>query len=185
VIATADLRRAGRLSVATVQAHLALRGRARSGARIFGQPPRLKGDVTIGARFRSEAPQFRSAITAAHGGRVAIGDRVFVNQGVTIHSAVSITIGDDVMIGDLVGIYDTNFHEVDEGGGVVRRPVVIGRNVWIGRGAAVLPGVSIGDHSVIAAGSIVSADVPARSLVAGNPAVVVRALTASSTYKRT
>jgi acetyltransferase-like isoleucine patch superfamily enzyme len=138
----------------------------------------------IGAWFRSESPQFRTAITAAPGGRVTIGDRVFVNQGVTIHSAVSITIGDDVMIGDLVGIYDTNFHEVDEGSGVTQRPVVIGQNVWIGRGATILPGASIGDHAVVGAGSVVAGNVPERSLVTGNPARVVRSLAASATYKR-
>jgi len=55
-------------------------------------------------------------------------------------------------------------------------PVTIGRNVWIGRGAVLLPGVTIGDHAVVAAGAIVTKDVPAAAVVAGNPARVVRDL---------
>ena len=175
--------RAGRLSYASLRARQRLR-RVGPGARIFGSPPLISGDVTIGARFRCESRQFRSAITTSVSGRVRIGAGVFVNQGVTIHSDVSITIGDDVMIGDLVGIYDTNFHEVDEAEGVVRQPVTIGRNVWIGRGALVLPGVTIGDHSVVAAAAVVTADLPSRSVAAGNPARVMRQLEASDDYKR-
>lgn len=183
--AVAQIRRHGRLLGAAVRAQSVLRKHAPvAGARVFGQPPLIEGRVSIGAQFRSESRQFRSAITTSSDGQVTIGDGVFLNQGVTIHSDVSITIADDVMIGDLVCIYDTNFHEVSEGSGVVRAPVVIGRNVWIGRGAAVLPGVTIGDHSVIAAGSVVTSDVSERSVAAGNPARIVRELTASDPYKR-
>jgi acetyltransferase-like isoleucine patch superfamily enzyme len=151
---------------------------------VFGAAPIVRGDVVIGGGFRSESVQYRSAISAAPGGRVRIGDRVFVNQGVTIHAVESITIGDDVLIGDLACVYDTNFHEVEEGEGVVHGPVVIGRNVWIGRGAIVLPGVTIGESSVVAAGAVVTRDVPERTLVAGNPARPVKALQASEGYRR-
>jgi acetyltransferase-like isoleucine patch superfamily enzyme len=63
-------------------------------------------------------------------------------------------------------------------------PVRIRRNVWIGRNAIVLPGVTIGDHAVVAAGSVVLRDVPARALVAGSPATVRRELRAGDDWVR-
>ena len=182
--ATAAIGRVGRLSYATLRARRLLGGRSGPDARIFGLSPIVEGNVTIGARFRCESPQFRSAFTTAPEGRLVIGDGVFVNQGVTIHAASSIAIGDDTMLGDLAAIYDTNFHEVGPGEGIGGAPVVIGRNVWIGRGAIVLPGVTIGNHSVIAAGAVVTRDVPAFSVAAGNPARVIRQLHAPDDYKR-
>ena len=114
--ATAAIGRAGRLSYATLRARRRLLGgRCGPDARIFGLAPIVEGNVTIGARFRCESPQFRSALTTSAQGRLEIGDGVFVNQGVTIHAASSIAIGDDAMLGDLVAIYDTNFHEVGPG----------------------------------------------------------------------
>jgi acetyltransferase-like isoleucine patch superfamily enzyme len=173
-----------RLSFATMRARRTLNRRAGPGSRVFGLAPIVKGNVTIGRSFRCESPQFRSALTTGPEGRLTIGAGVYLNQGVTIHSALSIEIADDVMIGDLVAIYDTNFHAVDLDAGVVNRPVTIGRNAWIGRGALILPGVSIGEHSVVAAGAVVTEDVPPRSLAAGNPARVVRELRASDGFKR-
>ncbi len=181
---TAALRRGVGLTLASARARRALGGKAASGARIFGPAPLMEGEITLGPRFRSESRQFRSAITASPRGRVTIGSGVFINQGVTIASDLHITIGDDVLIGDLVGIYDTSFHEVDEGSGAHRAEVVIGQNVWLARGCVVLPGVTIGEHSVVAAGAVVTTDVPPRSLVAGVPARVVRSLSASDSYRR-
>jgi acetyltransferase-like isoleucine patch superfamily enzyme len=111
---------------------------------------------------------------AMPGGELTIGDRVFINQGSTIVAYRSISIGDDCRIGDYVGIYDTDHHPVEQGAEVRLAPVMVGRNVWIARGAIVLPGVSIGDHAVVGAGAVVASDVPPRALVAGNPARVVR-----------
>lgn len=118
------------------------------------------------------------------GGSLTIGERVFVNQGATIVAHVSISIGDDCRIGDYVGIYDTDYHPVEQGAEVRRAPVVIGRNVWLGRGAIVLPGVTIGDHAVVGAGSVITSDVPARTLVAGNPAKPIRELSAEDGWRR-
>jgi acetyltransferase-like isoleucine patch superfamily enzyme len=132
------------------------------------------GEVAIGERLKAYGAPVRPRVTAAPGGRVAIGDRVMLNYGVEIYAARSVTIGDDTQIGDLSAIYDTNFHQVEEGADVTVAAVEIGANVWIGRLAVVLPGVTIGDHAVVAAGAIVTGDVPERTLVAGNPARVVR-----------
>lgn len=121
---------------------------------------------------------------ATAGGTLAIGDRVFINQGATITATLSIEIGDDTRIGDFAAIYDSDHHPVEQGAEVRRAPVSIGRNVWIARAATVLPGVTIGDHAVVAAGAVVTDDVPARTLVAGNPARVIRTLHAEDGWRR-
>ena len=74
--------------------------------------------------------------------------------------------------------------DIIEGRGVEVKPVHIGRNVWIGRAAIVLPGVSIGDHSVVAAGSVVTRSVPERALVGGNPARQLKELAVEQSYER-
>jgi acetyltransferase-like isoleucine patch superfamily enzyme len=121
---------------------------------------------------------------AVAGGRLEIGDRAFVNQGASIVASLAITIGEDARIGDFAAVYDSDHHPVEEGAEVRRAPVVLGRNVWLGRGAIVLPGVTIGDHAVVAAGAVVASDVPDRTLVAGNPARPLRTLSASASWRR-
>jgi len=123
-------------------------------------------------------------IGALAGAELSIGDRTFINQGSSIVASVSITIGPDVRIGDFVGIYDSAHHPLEEGAEAQRAPVAIGANAWIARGAIVLPGVTIGRHAVVAAGSVVTDDVPDRTLVAGTPARFVRALAASDGWRR-
>ena len=90
-----------------------------------------------------------------------------------------IDIGDDVQIGPAVQLY-TAQHPTDPGtrrvGLESASPIRIGSNVWIGGGAIILPGVTIGDNSVVGAGSIVVRDVPPANVVVGNPARIIRAL---------
>ena len=121
---------------------------------------------------------------ALPGATLAIGDRTFVNQGTSIVASTSITIGSDVRIGDYVAVYDTDHHPVEQDAPIRSAPVKIGDNVWLGRGAIVMPGVTIGDHAVVAAASVVTADVPARTLVAGNPARPLRSLNAADGWRR-
>lgn len=155
---------------------------ARSGVRPGGgasNPGRLLqieslGELEIGPGLQVWGTQFASQLAVGPKGKLVIGARVFVNQGTSIYAAESITIGDNTRIGDLVSIYDTNFHPIGPTQATRVAPVVIGRNVWLGRGATILPGVTIGDHAVVGAGSVVSRDVPASTVVAGNPAVHVR-----------
>jgi acetyltransferase-like isoleucine patch superfamily enzyme len=110
------------------------------------------------------------------GAQLKIGRGVFINQGASIPASHYIEIGDDTHIGDFAAILDTNWHGIDPAHPARSEPVVIGANVWLGRGVTVLPGGRIGDHSVVAAGSIVKGDIPPRVLAAGNPAKVVREL---------
>ena len=115
-------------------------------------------------------------ISAGLNAQLLIGDRVFINQGVVIAVKESVEIGDDTLIGDFSAIYDANWHQMDPGHPDKPRPVTIGKNVWLGNGVLVLPGSSIGDHTVVAARSVVKGSLPPRVLAAGNPAVVVREL---------
>lgn len=112
------------------------------------------------------------------GARIHIGSGCAFSNNVTLCALDSITIGDRCLIGDMVSILDADHHELDpaqrwSGQGRIT-PVVIGNNVWIGSRAMILRGVSIGDHSVVGAGSVVTKSVPPGTLVAGNPAKVVR-----------
>jgi acetyltransferase-like isoleucine patch superfamily enzyme len=142
------------------------------------------GKLTVGNDWKMFGKPYPARITIEPGAEIRTGDNFGLNYGVEIYAAKSITMGDNAMIGDQVTIYDTDFHRIDEGGEVRVAPVTIGDNVWLGRGATVLPGVSIGDHSIVAAGAVVAKDVPARTVVAGNPARPVRDVKASDDWRR-
>jgi len=111
-------------------------------------------------------------------GRIVLGRHVRVNQGVFVVSYSAIAIGDDTLIGEYVSIRDANHGTAP--GALIRTqlhdatPITIGRDVWIGRGTAVLKGVTIGDGAIVAANSVVTRDVPAGTVVAGVPARVIR-----------
>lgn len=114
-----------------------------------------------------------------YGFNIHIGSDVFINFNCIILDVVSVSIGSKTMIGPGVQILSADHPrepEQREKGLEFGRPVAIGYNVWIGAGALILPGVTIGDHSIIAAGSVVTKDVPEKSVVAGNPARIVRVL---------
>jgi acetyltransferase-like isoleucine patch superfamily enzyme len=134
------------------------------------------GSVVLGDAVHFRGAPVRAAFSTGPEGRLSIGDAVFVNYGVTLHAERSVTIGSRVHLGDLCAIWDTDFHALEAGTPVRVAPVVIEDDVWIGRQAIVLPGVTIGRGSVVAAGAIVTADVPPATLVGGNPARTIRAL---------
>jgi acetyltransferase-like isoleucine patch superfamily enzyme len=165
---------------------LRLRG-ARTGlVTCEGRLPVVIGDGTIRTgRLSLRAPRVPILIGAESAGELHIGDRTFLNEGVQIVAASLIRIGPDCRIGDFAAIHDSDHHPVEQSATTRHAPVTVGRNVWISRDAIVLPGVSIGDHAVIGAGAVVTADVPARTLVAGNPARVIRTLEAADEWRRT
>ncbi|QLI81358.1 sugar O-acetyltransferase [Chitinibacter fontanus] len=111
---------------------------------------------------------------------ISLGRKVFINVNVEIAAAAPISIGHHTLISPNVQI-QTGTHPVDpterQQWAFWAKPITIGANVWIGANAIICPGVTIGDHSVIGAGSVVSRDIPACSLAVGNPAQVVRQLT--------
>jgi acetyltransferase-like isoleucine patch superfamily enzyme len=112
-------------------------------------------------------------LTVLEGGVLEIGNGCFINDGVNICAIKHVVIGAFTKIADLAIIHDTTFHDVGPINPRKDEVITIGRNVWLGTACMVLPGVTIGDHAVVAAGAIVTKPVPARSVVAGVPAKVV------------
>ncbi len=112
-----------------------------------------------------------------YGRNIYLGDHVFLNVLCTILDCNEVRIGHHVMIGPNVQIY-TAAHVLEaeprNRGLEVAKPILIEDNVWIGGGAILLPGMRIGRNAVVGAGAVVSRDVPANTVVAGNPARVLR-----------
>ncbi|OXI32500.1 transferase [Burkholderia sp. AU16741] len=115
---------------------------------------------------------------ATGGTGMKVGRNVFVNQNCTFYDLGGLEIGDDVMIGPNVSLI-TSGHPVEPSRRrdcVVVKPIVIGRNVWIGAGATIIGGVTIGENAVVAAAAVVTRDVPPNTLVGGNPAKIIRSI---------
>ena len=121
-------------------------------------------------------PDFRCEF----GKNISIGNDVYINFGCVILDCGPVTIGNQVLIGPNVGIYDAN-HALDAqermDGALIPGKIRIGNRVWIGGGTIILPGVTIGDDTVIGAGSIVTHDIPSGVVAVGNPCRVLRKLT--------
>jgi acetyltransferase-like isoleucine patch superfamily enzyme len=138
-------------------------GKAELFEKILGRP--LPARVTIYPPFYTD-----------HGLHLDLAERVFINQGCTFLDHFGIQLGEGVMVGPKA-TFITVGHPVDP---EERRlhltgaPIDVAENVWIGAGAMILPGVSIGRDAVIAAGAVVVDDVPAASLVTGTKATVRR-----------
>jgi acetyltransferase-like isoleucine patch superfamily enzyme len=143
------------------------------------------GSVSIGDRLSIRGTQGRVEIGSVEGGELTIGDRVFINWGSTVVAHLAIAIGDDCRIGELVAIFDTSHHALEPEAAVKTSRVSIGRNVWIGRGSIVFPGVEVGDNAVIAAGSIVTSNVEPNTLVGGTPSRPIRTLRSEPGWRRT
>ena len=110
-----------------------------------------------------------------YGYNISLGDGVFLNFNCVILDVVEVVIGDRTQIGPATQIYAADHPrdaETRRSGLEFGRPVRIGSDVWIGGGALLLPGVSVGDDAIIGAGSVVTRDVPAGATVRGNPARV-------------
>ncbi|CAI1741696.1 hypothetical protein SEUBUCD646_0P00180 [Saccharomyces eubayanus] len=130
---------------------------------------------SCGENFIIEPPFF-----CDYGSNIHIGNNFYSNHNLVILDGAKVLIGHNVCIAPNVGIY-TAGHPID----VNRRvqgleyaiPVTIGDNVWIGGGVSVIPGVTIGNNSVIAAGSVVIRDIPEGVVAAGNPCRVIRRIT--------
>jgi acetyltransferase-like isoleucine patch superfamily enzyme len=109
---------------------------------------------------------------------ISVGRNVFINQNCTFYDLGGLEIADDVMIGPNVSLI-TSGHPLEPSqrrARVIAKPIVIERNVWIAAGATIIGGVTVGENSVVAAGSVVTRDVPQNTLVGGNPARVIRSI---------
>lgn len=153
---------------------------------------RITGDLNSGyhepARVRELLSQLTGStvdesvtlfppFTSDFGKNIRLGRRVFINAGCRFQDQGGITIGDDCLIGHNA-VIATLQHDIapSRRGDLIPSPVVIGNNVWLGANVTVLPGVTIGDDAVVGAGSVVTKDVPARTVVVGSPARVVRTI---------
>ncbi|HTJ49193.1 MAG TPA: sugar O-acetyltransferase [Cyclobacteriaceae bacterium] len=111
------------------------------------------------------------------GRHIKIGKNVFINHACSFLDMGGITIEDDVQIAPRVNLVTEN-HPIDPSTRkyLDLKPVVIKRNAWIGAGATILPGVTVGENSIIAAGAVVNKDVPPNTIVGGVPAKVIRTI---------
>ncbi|MCR6652694.1 MAG: sugar O-acetyltransferase [Cellvibrionaceae bacterium] len=125
-------------------------------------------------------PWIESPFNCDYGYNISVGDNFYTNTNCTILDCAKITIGNDVLIGPNVSFYTPN-HAMDpaerKAGYERSLPITIGDNVWISGSVSILPGVSIGDNSVIGAGSVVTKDIPANVVAAGVPCKVIRTIT--------
>ena len=114
-----------------------------------------------------------------YGYNIELGNKVYFNFNCIVLDVMKVTIGNNALIGPAVQIYTamhpTNWQE-RSAGPEFAKPVRIGSDVWIGGGAVICPGVTIGSRSIIGAGSVVTKDIPADVFAAGNPCKVIRQL---------
>jgi len=118
-------------------------------------------------------------LSAGPDATVSIGDGTFVNNGTVVSARSAVTIGRRCQIAPGVILMDSDFHDPSD---LTRsgecRPIVVGDNVWLATRAMVLKGVTVGQGAVVAAGAVVTKDVPPYTLVAGVPARAIRILRA-------
>jgi maltose O-acetyltransferase len=148
--------------------------------RVRGRPRVVNhSTMVIGDRVQLVSRPATLELAAIESGRLQIGERTLVNYGGSICAAKLVSIGANCLIGTHAIIMDNDFHRIEPERRLEwpeSRPIVIEDNVWLGARVIVLAGVTIGRDSCIAAGSVVTANIPPRSLAAGVPARVIREL---------
>ncbi|MCK3770681.1 sugar O-acetyltransferase [Microbacterium aerolatum] len=160
---------------ATSQEALRITGELNGG---YNEPERVRALLAaLTGKPVDETVTVFPPFAADFGKSITLGSRIFINSGCRFQDQGGITIGDDCLIGHNVVIATLNHdlapsHRAD----MHPAPVVIGRNVWIGANATILPGVTIGEDAVIGAASVVTKDVPAGAIVVGSPARFVRSV---------
>lgn len=107
-------------------------------------------------------------------GEIILGNNISFNNNCEVYCSESIVIGDDTIISNNCVIRDSDLHKMISSEKPNNKSIKIGKHVWVGTNSIILKGVTIGDGAVVAAGSVVVNDVPPGSLVAGNPAKVIK-----------
>jgi maltose O-acetyltransferase len=155
-----------------------------AGCKQLGIRPRLYGrcwveggdGIEIGDRLHIVGRTVRCELATHAGGRLLIGDRVFLNYGTSISAHTRVEIGSGCAIGQYAILLDCDYHTpglTGDGHGAPA-PIVLEENVWLGARVMVLKGVTVGRGTVVAAGSVVTKNLPAGVLAAGMPARVLR-----------
>jgi maltose O-acetyltransferase len=136
-----------------------------------------EGRITIGRSFVMTAATAQSELVTFGDGVIDIGDHVYMNFGCSVSAHRRVSIGDWCLFGPHTLIMDCDYHDPQNHASPGEsRPVVIGDRVWVGARVTILKGVTIGADSTVAAGSVVTHDVPPGVVVAGVPARVIRTL---------
>ena len=165
--------------LAVLRAQIALRSchRAPWSTRLRGRVFVENGHrIELGSRVRLDGRTVPIELVSVTG-PLTIGDGSFLNYGCSISAHASVTIGRNCLIGNYVLIMDNDYHDpLDHARLSVSKPIVIEDDAWIGARAIILKGVRVGRGAVVAAGAVVTKDVPARTMVAGVPATPVRTL---------
>ena len=120
-----------------------------------------------------EGSRLMTPTTVVRGRNVKIGKRVVVMNNSLFMAAGGITIDDDVLVAANVQLISNN-HDLNDHAVLTCKPVHLKRNCWIGAGATILPGVTVGENSVVGAASVVTKDVPDNVVVVGSPAKIVK-----------
>ena len=122
-----------------------------------------------------EGSYVASPISGAAIEKLIIGKRCFINSNLLAMARGGITIGDDVQIAANVQLISNN-HDLYDRQILTCKPVIIKNGAWIGAGASIMPGVTVGEHAIVGAASVVTHDVPDCAVVVGNPAKVIKML---------
>ncbi len=141
-----------------------------AGNRIFVQSG---GQLALGEEVWLRTDQGENRITIYPGARVELGARTLVNAAMIV-SKQEVVIGEDARLACGVRIFDADLHDFDRDTPERSEPVRIGSRVWLGADVIVLRGVTIGDDTIVGAGSVVTRDLPAQTLAAGSPARPLR-----------
>ena len=135
----------------------------------------IKGDIVVTAPFYCD-----------YGFHISVGANFYTNHNCTILDGAKVEFGDNVFIAPNC-IFSTAGHPIDaeqRGAGLeIALPIKVGNNVWIGANVSVLPGVTIGDNTIIGAGSVVNKDIPSGVIAVGNPCRVMRKITEEDKHK--
>jgi maltose O-acetyltransferase len=135
--------------------------------------------MVIGDRVQLISTIATLELVSDPGGVLEIGERTLVNFGCSLVATTLVRIGARSHIGPYTMMLDNDFHRVEPERRLERpesKPIVVGDNVWIGARVIVMAGVTVGQDACVGAGSVVTADVPPRALVAGVPARLIREL---------
>ncbi|MEO0911452.1 MAG: sugar O-acetyltransferase [Pseudomonadota bacterium] len=144
------------------------------------EAPDLRGEIAPQLRGllggAGEGAMIEAPFHCAYGLHIVLGRDVYLNAGCVVLDTAAVRIGDGTMLGPGVHIYCAEHHTrpAERAAGLERAlPVTLGRNVWVGGRAVILAGVTVEDDAIVAAGSVVTRDVPAGATVMGVPARVV------------
>lgn len=135
----------------------------------------IKGNIVVTAPFYCD-----------YGFHISVGANFYTNHNCTILDGAKVEFGDNVFIAPNC-VFSTAGHAIDaaqRGAGLeIALPIKVGNNVWIGANVSVLPGVTIGDNTIIGAGSVVNRNIPSDVIAAGNPCRVIRKITEQDKHK--